>query len=52
MLNKDDIDFLIKTLDNTNITGIKASMKLNEVFIKLTTLAKEIEDGKQEVVQE
>ena len=38
MLNVNDIDFLISGLDQLNIKGIQASLKLNEVFMKLSKM--------------
>lgn len=53
MLNKEDIGFLIKALDKTNIVGIQSSMKLNEVFLKLKKMLEELDNEKsKEVVSE
>lgn len=48
MLNVNDIDFLISALDQLNFKGIQASLKLNEVYLKLTEMkAKQAEAAKE-----
>lgn len=43
MLELQDIEFLMVALDKVPVTGVKASMKLNEVFIKLANWKKALE---------
>lgn len=43
VLSNRDIDFIIKCIDKAPIQGIQASMKLNEVFLKL----QDIKNGKE-----
>lgn len=59
MLNVNDIDFLIGALDQLNFKGIQASLKLNEVFMKLNAMkatqaeaAKESEEKVEEKEKE
>jgi hypothetical protein len=41
MLDQTDIDFLIAVMDKAQVTGLKANMKMNEVFIKLQEMKDE-----------
>ena len=38
MLNVSDIEFLLSCLDQISFKGIEASLKLNEVFMKLNEI--------------
>jgi hypothetical protein len=48
MLTLDDLAFLVQALDKTQIQGIQSSMKMNEVFLKLSQMKKVLEDGSKE----
>jgi len=49
MLNENDIDFLLMALDKVPLTGIKSSMKLNEVFIKLANWKKALKGNEPQL---
>jgi hypothetical protein len=41
MLNQEDIEFIVAVLDKGQYSGLKASMKANEVFLKLQEMKNE-----------